>query len=549
MPSRHVRWSDASGGLQYAGWELGSPAASVDPFGLLAYSGTPRLRRGSLASADLRPRLEALSAHHRTDPDDVCDAYALVDLRSDGQGTIARDPLGIQPLYVASVAGATIVGNRADLVAEVRSRVEGQDPRRDHRAAVWLAFAGFVMNDATGFIGVDRLPQDGMLRVSSGAVENVALPSVWEASGPADVDFTEDDAIDEVRADIASALHHVVDDTAQRPQLELTGGKDSRLVLAVAAGEGLVSAFDLVTYGAADLADMRVARDVAIAVKGRHVDISAEHYAPAAAYAQTDRFRRHVHRSSGLSFLGDANEPSLNRGHFTSGLLGEVFRTANRHEREHPAATTAEAVARYRNLRPLGQLGLLRPVQQELLAERSARMFADANERLAGPADLRATHFVRRRIPGWQSPLADHHTDRTLPFYSPGAFRLAFRAGARARAEEVFHVEIIRRTCPALLDLPLAGAGWNLQPAPRRPFAGTGSAKFGASSESGSLPATLRDLLHARPDNPAFEYFERANLEAEIDGIADLDALDRRQLLGAMAGVVWMGELEVSSAG
>jgi len=57
----------------------------------------------------------------------------------------------------------------------------------------------------------------------------------------------------------------------------------------------------------------------------------------------------------------------------------------------------------------------------------------------------------------------------------------------------------------------------------------------------------LREILAERPDNPAFEMIDRAAVAAGIDRLADLRSLERMQLLGAIAALIWHGDLAASS--
>ena len=226
-----------------------------------------------------------------------------------GSGLLTMDPLGLHPLYVATTDDLTVVGNRADLVAEVAARQTGRPVRRNTLLGGWLALMSHPVDDGSGFDGVHLFPQYTTARIHAGTV-------VFDSDVPAFVCDTDEPLADPAEVaealaiDVVAALQYAIARSPDRPRLELTGGKDSRLVLAIALQAGIADSFTCVTYGPNELPDMQVARSVAAACGLAHQDVSASHIAPALSIPLAERYRRHVHRTCGSSHLGDAHTSS-----------------------------------------------------------------------------------------------------------------------------------------------------------------------------------------------------------------------------------------------
>ena len=161
--------------------------------------------------------------------------FSEIDLDSAGYGAIRQDPCGIHPLYIGSARGITLIANRQHLVAAVLERLTGERPRRDRRFAAWLAFSGYPIGDRTGYEQVRCVPFGASVHVRRGY--RVRLPSVrppWlvrEFGGA-------DRGMDRIESELIANLKGAIAAMAHRPRMQLTGGRDSRLMLALAIRGG-----------------------------------------------------------------------------------------------------------------------------------------------------------------------------------------------------------------------------------------------------------------------------------------------------------------------
>jgi len=166
----------------------------------------------------------------------------------------------VDPVYVAEVAGAVILSDRAMWAAWTANRLDDHDPL----LACALLNPGFPLGSATPFRGVSALPPSTVIRVLGGAAsrtaaEPAAAPVAGTSPGSA--------------ADVAAALTDAVAPlrAGGKPvELSLTGGKDSRLVAAALVKAGVPVRAQ--THGFADQPDVVIAAEVA-RVLGIHHDV------------------------------------------------------------------------------------------------------------------------------------------------------------------------------------------------------------------------------------------------------------------------------------
>ena len=207
---------------------------------------------------DLRKRLQDAGIKLRTDGDteailegyrlwgdDVLErlegmyAFALVD-RNRGIALIARDPLGIKPLY-ALRRGALFA-----VASEMRPLYRVLSPRPDEAALAELLTFGWAAGGLSNVKGIERVPGGTVFRVplAGGSVHERRFFDPLDTLQP-DEDAgsagENDAASDELEKSVVAHLASDVGYTAQ-----LSGGVDSSLVAAIAAGHTNRS---LTTYG------------------------------------------------------------------------------------------------------------------------------------------------------------------------------------------------------------------------------------------------------------------------------------------------------------
>lgn len=559
-PDDHVDWRSCDGRVHVAGWQRGRAHGGRchRPDGsFVAWAGHLRV-----AGAPGRPTGDAVAGALADDPHDrLREPFAAVAVDAAGSGIAVADELSHHPLFIARPApGVTVLGDRAALVAEVDARWRGVRPARSLEAATWMAFAGYVVHDLSGFEHVAKVPQAAIVRIERGSATVVERPPVY--AGPARDDRIDlDPFVDRLEAELVDALRHALE-LHPRPELELTGGKDSRLVLAVAHRAGLLDDFDVTTYGPGGLPDVVFARDLCEIVGVPHNHITSRKPDGAPTWSSLDRIRRHVHRTGGLSHIGDAVEPTRDGPVHVAGTFGEYYRVDHRGEALAPARSPDEALARFPEQRRFGTAGILDPDAAAACQATALDAVRAAADQVRDPADLRTAFTTRHRFPGWQNPLIDRTMDARFPFANGPLVRAAFRLPVEDRCLERPHRCLIERADVRLAEFPLVKARWrSARGWPRASISGrgpqggraTGTRDEVASSVRATrdwLPVNRRDLSRLvadDPDNPLFDVVDQAALLDHICGAGPGDPLANMQVNGAIAAFLWLGAHELTS--
>ena len=499
--------------------------------------------------------------------------FVQIDLDAIGRGTVRQDEFGLAPLYVCVRDGFSFVANRPNLVALAQRRVLGRWPERDHVFSALLTFKGYPMGDRTGYVGVRCVPFMAYLQVSPSCVRivNSSAHPPWLLSNvPSTGDF--DHAIDELEALLVREMRQAVADRPShvgRPQLQLTGGRDSRLVLALAIRSGLVDDFDVITHGRRRTADVRIARQVAWAANVRHVVDQWPRVAD-------DPFD-HVGTTAGALGLSEAcrRDPRSGQATVISGLLGETL--SSNFPSTAPLSTRSQ-VLRASVAQPNLDL-LTEPAWVDAVTEAIRLLMAPLGHG-AKTEDLHDVFYIQHRIRRWISVRPDAFSETVFPLYSPSAVRCAFALGWQGRVTSRVHHAIIERAGRGIADIPYASAKraatpyrttirypergplignapdlarivtawrerrprWHLPNAdPSRTLKGTAHTARDTSRDRRNL---YRDIIGATVWNPAFDVIDKGRLIETVERLEQLPLHLAKQVHGAMASVIWLGGME-----
>jgi hypothetical protein len=447
----------------------------------------------------------------------VEDEGRFVKLRAGARGLDVRtDPLGAYPVYTAEAEGATWVSGHAE---PLRALVG--DRRVDLDALAGLLGGGWPLGGQPLWAGVRRL---------EASYEAVGLFGGGLDAGAA--------------AETLVALVAALADWPGRPSVvPVTGGRDSRLVLAAARAAGFD--FEAVTGGAPDSPDVVAAAALCAAAGIPHRRLGA---APGGdVFSRPEEMARVLGLlSAGTASLADAagfplapTEGPLELWH--SGQGGEVARAYYR----------AAAGARGGLVEGLERLYCgRRPGRAEPLSDggrarvrRGIERFV-ARERAAGaePEDVPDLFYLRERMGSWAGPThgaVEPVRDTTSPLWSLRMLPFELGLPAAARAREEFHRAVLRELAPDLLEVPFAGgAGWKT---PSRAARARRLARRAAEEARRRLArapgpggpdpfAGVLDLVRretgAQPDHVAWHVLDRDRVERLL-ARGDLDTMSR----------------------
>jgi hypothetical protein len=583
-PTNTLSWSDRPGAVRLAAWEAGpapAPPSAASTWCAHGESvtltlGSPRWagRTWSSATAWHRELADALAAGGvRAVTAGLRGSATVVVAHPDRGLTVACDPMGLAFAYAAESPDLVAVSSVAALAALAVTPV-GTRPARDARTAAPLAGSPYVVGCGTGFAGVRLLPESAVLTMASdrGAVEGGTL-APWLDHEPVR-GCTPDELIDGIVEEVADELRAALAASDRPPVVDLTGGKDSRLVLAVSVLAGLADELVFRTVGPPELADVRVATSLTQALGLRH-EVSFTWASPEGTYR--DRALAFLDATAGTVNIWDAKAPEPPLGEVrVSGTTGECLRA---HDLMRPTPPGIDSIVR-RRIRSLaaGSLPLLRPEARQHLEDELRAALLAPEAAGAHPIDRLGTCNVRNRARKYRGPLDALESDpRVYPLCGLEAVRRAFALGPDARQEQLIHFEACRRASPILVDHPFAGAGWYPEVLARVAATGAGpgaeagiDVHVGAGARGGaavaaepapvSAPApkgkaealmarVQRDANHERDElfrelladaeNPAWEALDRAAAADALDAYDTLTAKQRRQLFGSMSAALW----------
>lgn len=210
--------------------------------------------------------------------------FALAVLR-DGAVVLARDRLGIKPLFYARPDGTLVFGSEAKAILQHPSVAAAVDQGALDEIAVF----GYMSSPGrTPFVGIHQVrPGCAMVWHENGEREVCYWqPQAAHENGPTDVEAAGADLLGVLRRSVRSLLSH----DRHRKGFFLSGGVDSSLLVALAAE---VSDSPVLTFTLADspdAADLLAARRVAAAIGADHQEyiVGLEEY-----LAELPTFVRH----------------------------------------------------------------------------------------------------------------------------------------------------------------------------------------------------------------------------------------------------------------
>ena len=506
--------------------------------------------------------------------------YAKVKLDQSGHGTVQQDPYGLHPLYIGSARGVTVIANRPQLVAVEIERLTGKSAERDQRCAAWLAFCGYPIGNRTGYEDVRCVPFGASVRIDP---DHGARFSFTDAPWLLPAKDIDDSWIDRIESELIANLRAAIRALGHTPRLQLTGGRDSRLILALAVRAGLLQDVEIVTNGKASTPDVIVAKDLITSLGLRHT---------LSKWNDGVVVRRqlcpHVSRVAGAVSCIDSSISLSKDGRIAlSGLLGETLRTnfpdRTGYQDLHSVVTGYLAG-------PSGKAGILQQDAYTAALTDGIQNLLEPAKQMARLEELFDAYYLQHRVRRWLAARPERFADEFFPLYHPPATELAFQMDWRDRVAGRIHDTIIERAGRLISEPPYYKPGGLYKPAttslPTRKGRNKPSAKelndsaeeyqrsldeenldkliskhvenafndtkqpseiagaFSADQSLSKRQEAYRELIAARDDNPVFSIVDRDRLIDAVNRLPTMNTYVALQVHGAMTGVVWLGRLE-----
>jgi len=364
----------------------------------------------------------------------------------------STDAFGIGQLFYVQCEAGAAVSNSAVLLARAFDR------DLDAETLTGFGVFGAFIGGETAFDGVIKVPPGCSVELESGRLRLQPGPERRSTDGEASID------------QMADRLREIVtkmSDAAPEADLQLSGGLDSRLILAALPPDRR-RRHRAVTIGGAGSPDVAIASAIAerLGMRSRVVDTDTVDDLDREAFAA-------LLRQAVESFDGAANpvdkatlllaEPRLDGDAWFNGQNGESLRGfyyPGQRLDARPSESLARALIGWRLA--TNDVANPRLFDPEAYRERKARAEARMVERLIGMADVWSLaldrFYVEERMQRWAGNGIDHRLNRRAylcPFFDPGFVRdaLALPAASKAGAQAAFR--LLHRLDPDLASIPL----------------------------------------------------------------------------------------------
>lgn len=414
--------------------ETAAGLAVVSGYGLA--DDEPLTAEAALGAADLAP----LWRRYRGE-------WSLCRITKEGLDLACSD-LGTEPVYLVEHPRFTAASNRARLLWEAL-RAFGATPEADLGAMAPLLSLGYpACTDRTAVRGVRVLDRTRALTIPrSGGV--VAQPLDRARPSEAGPPLSWDELAERFRANVAW-----LSKVEQPIVAALTGGRDSRLVLAALLRSGLTERVDFHLSVPPEHADGLVATALA-----ERFNLRFTRKEPLGRRELLADIQRHVLLTEGALGAWDLTKaftfsPELS----LHGVFGELYR--GRPQRFNDVARSARAIA----AGPMDFTRILRPSTMDLHRERVLAWAQRTHDEGARADELIDLFEAWEHMPHWagQARLASRHAASVVnPVYHPDLFA-AYRGLSNAdRVGERLHFELTVRLSPELAELPFAQVPWS----------------------------------------------------------------------------------------
>jgi hypothetical protein len=462
---------------------------------------------------------------------------------------VVSDATGSYPVYEAPAGGARWISNNAELVRDLAGARE-----LDPEVLAPVIGGGWSLSGHPAWRGVRRMSYGCIRRIRPGGpAKRFDLLPVSTIAPMLGAGFDAERA-----AGVLVAATAALADWPGRPSVvPVTGGRDSRLVLGAALKAGLE--FEATTGGDEASPDVQVGRRLAEAGGAPHSILAHDPHG-----SVWDDWRRAADivgvTSSGTASLADAagfplgpRAGSLVLWH--SGQGGEIARAYYGFVEGLDRDGVVERLMRAFLGRRPGRADVLSEEGRALVrAQIGAWVDAQLGDGVA-PVDVPDMFYLQRRMGTWAGPshgCVEYVRDTTAPLWSWRLLPDELGLPARERAQHAFHLHVLERVAPELVDIPFEdGRPWPsrrsaaaLRVARARALAGKAAAETrrraaarirraesagGAAADPfGPILAEIRETVLAQPDHAAWPLLDRARVEPLLSSPAGaLDTMSR----------------------
>jgi hypothetical protein len=452
---------------------------------------------------------------------------------------VGADALGAYPLFTAEAHGARWFSNAPAALASL-TRARELDPL----ALAGLLGGGWSPAGDPLWSAVRRLPRGTVVRLRADGGEDRG-----ELLGDAAIVSLLGAGFDAAAAadGLVAGLRALADWPGRPSLVPVTGGRDSRLILAGALRAGFP--FTTTTGGATGTPDVEAGRALARAAGVEHELLGSDPHGD--MYSEPERAAEVVALlSAGTACLADAAGFPLGPAGgplplWHSGQGGEIARgyygPVRRMGRRAPRGELVERMyGAFTGRRP-GREAPLNPTGARLVREHLHDWVEHQLDAGAAPADVPDLFYLERRMATWAGPshgCVEPVKDTTSALWSHRLLAHELGASTAERGRELFALRVLERLAPELVEVPFAdGRPWPARQSgvarrahgarvltgkaaaelTRRARARSGPRDAPGAGEPadsfGRVHELVRDRVLDQPDHPAWAVLDRPRVE------------------------------------
>ncbi len=471
-PDSRIVWRNHDSSVVFFGWQAFTEVAGigshwvVDDQGLTAFTGHCWPRETGWVHGTDRSWAAQLQSYLRDQPSPLAarescfGVFTIVSVPTAGTGWVIPDWASVDQLFVADRSTEWALSNRAGLCAQA-VRLGTTVPTRSLTAAGWLIGVGSILDQESGYWEVERPRAGSSILIEPGQGARVIEParSPLYPPEPEPPAPSYEMLLDEVEHNLRTTVRALAELPLDDRVLSLSGGKDSRTLLAFMLSEGVHDRFRFETTGSPERADAIAARAIAtrFGLDWSLVDLTAR-----TAATELDNTCLYTGLTEGMtSAWSTMDRPVFSPGLTITGTAGEGLLWTRTARAGIDASSVADVVAGVRKRRPIDRLGVLRP---EVRGYYDAWIDSFFDEQAAQgiplvslPALHRYEEFLHSRFgpdAAWSPRM------RVLAYSTPTCMQINHRLSTDQRPVSRFHVDLQRRAAPELSKMPLAAWTW-----------------------------------------------------------------------------------------
>jgi hypothetical protein len=422
-------------------------------------------------------------------------------------------------------------------------------------AAGWLISQGWILDQESGYWEVER-PRAGstvVIDARRGATIVEPAPSPFLPPTPENPLPSYGELLDETERDLRQTIRAIADLPLDDRALWLSGGKDSRTILAVMLSENLHHRFRFVTFGSPERADAIVARSIAdrFGLDWSLLDASAR-----PPEVELDNARAFTNLVEGAtSAWGIMHRFGSGSSLAMTGSMGEGLRWGATTSAALGARTVPEAIAALRKQRPNDPLGVLLPEMRayyDAFYTEWVRKQVESGVPLTSVSALLKQEAVLHCRLGpevtWSPRLQSH------VYSTPVCIRANHRLPLDQRPDPRFHLDLQRRCAPELSKMPFAGSPWSADAYRRLPDADDyrsiapvvcrhPDGRTWRQKRYADYRSSIERIVLDR-DNPLAQGLDYDRLHDRL-ATGDAHAGRTRHVWGLLTAAIWMGQHEL----